>query len=195
MAWGYEACFIIEHDETLKRKIDCKDCVYYEKSDKSCMKTPRYLPEDGYNSWRHCNYFELDTSVSHYEEKKAQYIAWSKRVAKKEIAESKEKFSNGGNVYQTKYKVATKEKKKQNDKVSDKECRTLILREYEGKDGIPKEAKQKLLDIYLDDGRKKSIQVAVHSRYAYVKKGVYPEEYMFEVRRLFKKNEKPIFVK
>ncbi len=43
MAWGYEACFIIEHDDTLKRKIDCKDCVYYEKSDKSCMKTPRYL--------------------------------------------------------------------------------------------------------------------------------------------------------
>ena len=28
MAWGYEACFIIEHDDTLKRKIDCKGYWY-----------------------------------------------------------------------------------------------------------------------------------------------------------------------
>lgn len=37
MAWGYEKCFTIEHDNTLKRRIDCKDCIYYDSSDKSCM--------------------------------------------------------------------------------------------------------------------------------------------------------------
>ena len=73
MAWGYEKCFTIEHDTTLKHRIDCKDCIYYDSSDKSCMKRPLYLPVDGYNSWRNCNYFELDQSVSHYDEKKAQY--------------------------------------------------------------------------------------------------------------------------
>ena len=40
MAWGYEKCFTIEHDNTLKRRIDCKDCIYYDSSDKSCMKRP-----------------------------------------------------------------------------------------------------------------------------------------------------------
>ena len=74
MAWGYEKCFTIEHDNTLKRRIDCKDCIYYDSSDKSCMKRPLYLPVDGYNSWRNCKYFELDHSVSHYDEKSLQYV-------------------------------------------------------------------------------------------------------------------------
>lgn len=25
MAWGYEKCFTIEHDNTSKRRIDCKE--------------------------------------------------------------------------------------------------------------------------------------------------------------------------
>ena len=58
MAWGYERGFVIEHDNTLKRRISCKDCNYYDSSDKSCMKRPLYLPVDGYNSWRYCQYFE-----------------------------------------------------------------------------------------------------------------------------------------
>ena len=75
MAWGYEASFTIEHDNTLKRKIDCKDCLYYDSNDKSCQKRPLYLPEDGYNSWRTCKYFELNPSVSHYEQKRLQYMS------------------------------------------------------------------------------------------------------------------------
>ena len=74
MAWGYERSFTIEHDNTLKRRIDCKDCIYYDSDDKSCMKRPLYLPVDGYNSWRNCKHFELDHSVSHYDEKSLQYV-------------------------------------------------------------------------------------------------------------------------
>ena len=73
MTWGYARGFVIEHDSTVKRKIDCKDCLNYESDDKTCTKRPLYLPEDGYNSWRNCDYFKLDPSTSHYEEKKAQY--------------------------------------------------------------------------------------------------------------------------
>lgn len=73
MAWGYSRGFVIEHDNTVKRKIDCKDCLNYEPDDKTCTKRPLYLPEDGYNSWRNCNCFELDPTTSHFEEKKAQY--------------------------------------------------------------------------------------------------------------------------
>lgn len=73
MAWGYEKSFIVEHDTTVKRRIDCKDCNYYDSSDKSCMKRPLYLPEDGYNSWRNCQYFELDRGTSNYDIKLQQY--------------------------------------------------------------------------------------------------------------------------
>jgi hypothetical protein len=79
MAWGYEASFTVEHDNTVKRRIDCKDCEYYCREDRSCGKRPLYLPEDGYNSWRHCNYFELDPSTSHYDEKLNQYSKWKQR--------------------------------------------------------------------------------------------------------------------
>ena len=58
MAWGYEKSFVVEHVEFTKKKLSCKDCCYYEKDDKSCLKRPLYLPEDGYNSWKNCRYFE-----------------------------------------------------------------------------------------------------------------------------------------
>ncbi|SKB84231.1 hypothetical protein SAMN06296386_106146 [Lachnospiraceae bacterium] len=74
MAWGYEASFTIEHDDTLKRKICCKDCDHYDATDLSCSKRPLYLPEDGYNSWRNCDYFELNEDAPHYAEKKAQLL-------------------------------------------------------------------------------------------------------------------------
>ena len=73
MSWGYSKGFVLEHDSTLKRRIDCKDCIYYESDDKSCLKRPLYLPVDGYNSWRTCKFFEMDSSTSHYDEKLAQY--------------------------------------------------------------------------------------------------------------------------
>ena len=58
MAWGYEKAFIVEHVEFPKKRLSCKDCRYYEKDDLSCLKRPLYLPEDGYNSWKNCKYFE-----------------------------------------------------------------------------------------------------------------------------------------
>lgn len=78
MVWGYEKSFTIEHDNTLKRRIDCKDCIYYEREDKTCMKKPLYLPVDGYNSWKRCYYFELDKQTSNYEQKRVQYESHGK---------------------------------------------------------------------------------------------------------------------
>lgn len=96
MAWGYEKCFTIEHDTTVKKKIDCKDCVYYEKSDKSCMKRPLYLPEDGYESWRKCKYFELDKATSQYEIKNQQYKEFLQRKKKNESGDSSESTKKVG---------------------------------------------------------------------------------------------------
>ena len=111
MAWGYEKCFTIEHDNTLKRRIDCKDCIYYDSSDKSCMKRPLYLPVDGYNSWRNCKYFELDHSVSHYDEKSLQYVHELARRKRQQEQQSQQKKTTGvKKTVQTKQAVKPKEK-------------------------------------------------------------------------------------
>lgn len=111
MAWGYEKCFTIEHDNTLKRRIDCKDCIYYDSSDKSCMKRPLYLPVDGYNSWRNCKYFELDHSVSHYDEKSLQYVHELARRKRQQEQQSQQKKATGvKKTVQTKGTVKPKEK-------------------------------------------------------------------------------------
>ena len=111
MAWGYEKCFTIEHDNTLKRRIDCKDCIYYDSSDKSCMKRPLYLPVDGYNSWRNCKYFELDHSVSHYDEKSLQYVhELARRKRQQEQQQQQKKATGVKKTVQTKGTVKLKEK-------------------------------------------------------------------------------------
>ena len=111
MAWGYEKCFTIEHDNTLKRRIDCKDCIYYDSSDKSCMKRPLYLPVDGYNSWRNCKYFELDYSVSHYDEKSLQYVhELARRKIQREQQSQQKKTTGVKKTVQTKQAVKPKEK-------------------------------------------------------------------------------------
>ena len=111
MAWGYEKCFTIEHDNTLKRRIDCKDCIYYDSSDKSCMKRPLYLPVDGYNSWRNCKYFELDHSVSHYDEKSLQYVHELARRKRQQEQQAQQKKTTGvKKTVQTKQTVKPKEK-------------------------------------------------------------------------------------
>ena len=111
MAWGYEKCFTIEHDNTLKRRIDCKDCIYYDSSDKSCMKRPLYLPVDGYNSWRNCKYFELDHSVSHYDEKSLHYVHELARRKRQQEQQAQQKKTTGiKKTVQTKQNVKPKEK-------------------------------------------------------------------------------------
>lgn len=111
MAWGYEKCFTIEYDNTLKRRIDCKDCIYYDSSDKSCMKRPLYLPVDGYNSWRNCKYFELDHSVSHYDEKSLQYVhELARRKIQREQQSQQKKTTGVKKTVQTKQAVKPKEK-------------------------------------------------------------------------------------
>lgn len=91
MAWGYERGFVIEHDDTLKKRIDCKACCYYDKSDKSCMKRPLYLPVDGYNSWRNCQFFELNYSTSNYELKRKQLESIEKRKKEEHVQSQTQK--------------------------------------------------------------------------------------------------------
>lgn len=176
MAWGYEAHFIVEHDDTLKKRISCKDCLYYERDDKSCLKRPLYLPEDGYNSWRKCNYFELDPSVSNYEQKLHQYEV----TLNKNSIEKLKSINGTDNV----------EKSIDTNEVTVKQCKRFNLILSSGKNMHKKKSpKKKLLykylTVYLSDGRKKKIQIGFRSKNAYVNTDIYTEECINEVIKIF----------
>ena len=73
MAYGYERGFITEHTGSAKRvRVNCKDCINYDSSDRSCGKRPLYMPEDGYDFWKSCKFFEVDPHANNYEDKLRQ---------------------------------------------------------------------------------------------------------------------------
>ena len=72
MVWGYEKGFVVEHVERGTKRITCRDCKRYNKEDKSCSKASKYLPEDGYDSWKYCRFFKLSGDAKYYKEKKQQ---------------------------------------------------------------------------------------------------------------------------
>ncbi len=78
VTWGYAKGFVIEYDNTLKKRIDCESCLYFEKSDKTCLKKQLYLPVDGFDSWKNCNCFSLDKGTSNKEGDRSYVrIIWS----------------------------------------------------------------------------------------------------------------------
>lgn len=82
VAWGYEASFTIEHVKKKNKRIRCTDCLYYDESDKSCSVTPRYLPDDGYDSWKYCGEFDIKDGADFKDEKIIQYNKYFKREKK-----------------------------------------------------------------------------------------------------------------
>lgn len=70
MSW--EKGFVIDKDPTLRKRVNCKDCYYYDKSDKSCGKRGFYHPVDGYAFWKTCPSFDLDPSTPNYYDKVSQ---------------------------------------------------------------------------------------------------------------------------
>ena len=174
MAWGYEKCFVIEHDNTVKRRIDCKDCCYYESDDKSCMKRPLYLPVDGYNSWRNCDYFELDSSPSHYEEKKIQYAGVLRRKAntsKTRTTTTKETVPVTQSATKTEKTTAGQGKPIYKGNKKYRVCEVILVPKG-------KKVKYEYVEIFLDANKKRLIQVAFDDvdNVAYVNKKVYKPE-------------------
>lgn len=174
MAWGYEKCFVIEHDNTVKRRIDCKDCCYYESDDKSCMKRPLYLPVDGYNSWRNCDYFELDSSTSHYEEKKAQYASVLRRKAttvKSNISATKKTAPVSKPVAKIDKPKIEQSKPIHRGNKKYRVCEVVLMPKG-------KKVKYEYVEIFLEANKKRLIQVAFDDvdNVAYVNKKVYKPE-------------------
>lgn len=64
MAIGWERGFIIEKDETSRKYVNCKDCFYCDKEDKSCSKNNIYIPDIGYDYWKQCKYFVIDSQAN-----------------------------------------------------------------------------------------------------------------------------------
>lgn len=191
MTWGYARGFVIEHDNTVKRKIDCKDCEYYEPEDKSCGKRPLYLPEDGYNSWRNCNYFKLTPAASHYEEKKAQYAEFQRRKknGRKEGDSAKKKEDKS---HVTHKKESNIQKKPTISVQQDTPNKTHINRGYTvvayEQRKLRKNLRYEFISITMGRNTKKTVQVAFDdlNKVAYVNKNIYTQEAIEKVQLLIR---------
>lgn len=180
MAWGYEASFTIEHDNTLKRKIDCKDCLYYDSNDKSCQKRPLYLPEDGYNSWRTCKYFELNHSVSHYEQKRLQYLSMIQNHPKYESYNNSQKTDTSARTNCIKKTAAEKI-------LTEEQCKNYKLI-FCNKITMPKYGvKDRYIYVNLKNGSQREIRLGIDKDRVYVNINEYPKECINEIRRIFHK--------
>ena len=174
MVWGYEAAFTIEHDRTLKKKIDCRDCVYYESEDKSCMKTPKYLPEDGYGSWRKCKFFKLNELASNYETKLSQYNT----VNKKKKQPVKSEFEKGHD---------NSKKKKEMPLLSVEKAKKMTLIEFSNIKKVPSGLIKETIYITTGQGVRKKLMLSVKDSYAYIHTDAYPKEYIECLKKYFKK--------
>lgn len=69
MAYGYEKGFVIEKDYSLRKRVNCYDCEFAEKSDYSCIKKGVHFPSDGSSMWKTCDCFCLDKNADNYKVK------------------------------------------------------------------------------------------------------------------------------
>ena len=189
MSWGYSKGFVLEHDSTLKKKIDCKDCIYYEREDRSCLKRPLYLPVDGYNSWRSCDLFELDPATSHYDEKKTQYEkALLKKAAQAKTVQEKKKANQLASSEKTTASVQDSMHKEtkihSGDYIAEKHGYSLFLYKDEKPKGltagfvtiIDKNSTNKKIRVFFDEKTKK----------AYVNVKAYTPDAIEKVRDIIK---------
>ena len=206
MAWGYEASFTIEHINNGNKRLRCYDCFYFDDSDKSCSKTPRYLPDDGYDSWKYCGEFEIKPSVSYKAEKLNQYNnyirdkarnqvlknSYKRKASTVDVSEDKPKIPNS---YVHRYATSNSSNNmdaKNNDKtrgiplLTKEERSTLPLIECGFFKIIPKPKDKKLVGIKLDDGSLAQVIVYVSGDAIYYKKHKYPKKYLAGVRRVIK---------
>lgn len=208
MAWGYEASFTIEHINDRNKRLRCYDCFYFDDSDKSCSKTPRYLPDDGYDSWKYCGKFEINPSVNFKDEKLRQYKNWLRnKPVKKSRQNTKQSKSSTNyiddiekpkipNEYISRYSTARANQNQVSTRGTQTEGIPLLTREE--RDNllliecgffklIPRPRKKKLLGIKLLDGTFVQVNVFVSGDCIYYKKNKYPREYMEGVRAAIKR--------
>lgn len=179
-AYGYERGFTIDHDPTVRRTITCRDCIFYEDSDRSCNKTSRYLPVDGYSSWRYCGHFELDQDVSYSKEKGLQFLEWVRRHPDIYQKESKEKLKKSKRPKRKKSLI-------KENYLSYKDCAWYILTQCENYRQIPAPRKYKYVKIKLSTGKKSTVKLCIFEDKAYVNSS-YSQECIDELKRWFKKS-------
>lgn len=187
MAWGYEKSFTIEHDDTVRRRINCKDCLYYDNDDKSCMKRPLYLPEDGYNSWRNCTFFELDSSTSNSDSKRIQYED-SKKINKKKLTTKKNKkeslSTSRKSDYQTKSTTSHINKQRNVESVQkNKEIYPIGFKVHVIIGKYPPKLYIQYIDITLDTEKQIKVRVGfdMMNKKAYINGEAYTKEAIIKV--------------
>lgn len=189
MASNLDKGFTIEHVYTGRKRISCRDCNYYELSDRSCLKTPRVFPESGYDSYKYCKYFVLDVNADFYDEKLKKVPNNRNGNMRNSDNISKEKTLQKNSIKVVKKPRASLCDKKiqiSDNTLSDEEFKSFEL--VISSEKAPKNAVYKYLKIYLDNGKMKQIQIGIDGEKAYLS-NQYPQIYIDEVIRINKKKK------
>ena len=92
-SWGDR--YIIENPKE-SNKISCSKCIHYCKEDRSCNVKPVYCPVDGWDLWKHCDMFKLESEC--------QVISAKKDVKKTNNKQEKAKPTETVNIQKSKAK-------------------------------------------------------------------------------------------
>ncbi len=128
MAIGWERGFILERDDTIRKRVNCKDCMYYSDEDKSCYKISNYIPDLGYDYWKQCKYFIVDVDIEEGKRYKAFLVKGVSALNRQKI-DNPEKLINviKGNGYyfyqlKEKYLIAFYDLYKKNKNINIMRC-------------------------------------------------------------------------
>ena len=165
-----------------RKHLNCRDCNHFEKEDLSCSKTANCFREDSYDSWKRCKFFSPKRKAIDTKEKEQEYEEWSKKYRK-----DNNKISKPDKKTKTVYKVVEKKEDIDESRIikgNDIKKYKLILTETT--EEIPKNARKRYVNLYLDDGRKATIKLRENDGFLYLKKGRIGPDWENEAIRLFK---------
>lgn len=86
---AYKDGFVIEYDDSIRKYMNCLDCIYANIEDNCCEKYSWVFREDSYNRYKECDDYQLKSDIPFEKEKKQQYEKWQK-IMQKKIAERNE---------------------------------------------------------------------------------------------------------
>jgi hypothetical protein len=151
--------------------LNCKDCIHYETSDKSCNKTSNLFLnfEDSLMSWKKCSFFKLCDEAYFYDDKSKQFSDYR---LKHPIVKTP---GNNNKITVENYYSLEELRKK-----------TLIICNNK-KLFPPKNCERKHIKLMLENGEEINSYIYIKGDNAYIKGDYFPEKVEKAFLKLFNK--------
>lgn len=171
---SYKDGFVIEYMKGLRNDtiyLNCKDCIHFETSDKSCNKTSNIFLnfEDSSMAWKNCSFFQLCDEAYFYKEKTKQFLEYR---LKNPIIKTQ---GNNNKVTIENYYPLEELRQK-----------TLVICSNK-KPFPPKDCERKPIKLILDNGEETNSYIYIKGDKAYIKGNHFPDKVEDAFLKLFNK--------